>query len=217
MKKWTALLLVLLLLGALAACSSGEKKEDTKTPESSSETQQEAKPVTPADIEAAIKKALGDGDLATEDVPEDEMFSCALGDFDMTKVKSYVAKQAKVTALNVDSIVIAECADGYADEAVGLMNEYYAHTVNYIRQYPFGVPKVEGAKLYKVDNTVMLIIAGASADSEASPEEEAKLAASEYEKIDNALKELFGKLPENLIVIPEQSEDGGSHGGLIGG
>ncbi len=104
----------------------------------------------------------------------------------------------------------------YADEAVKLLNESFTQTVEYIRQYPFGVAKVEGARLYKVGNTVMLIIAGAYADENASAEDEAKLAASEYEKIDNALKELFGTLPENLVVIPEVTDNnGGNEGGLI--
>jgi len=119
----------------------------------------------------------------------------------------------------MDAVVIAECEDGYADEAVKQLNESFAQTVDYIRQYPFGVAKVEGARLYKIGNTVMLIIAGASADEKASAEDEAKLAASEYEKIDNALKALFGTLPENLAVIPEATDNGGSDEGdmILGG
>lgn len=41
----------------------------------------------------------------------------------------------------------------------------------------------------------MFIMAGADADENASAEDEAKLAVSEYEKIDNAIKSLFGTLP----------------------
>lgn len=47
-----------------------------------------------------------------------------------------------------------------------------------------------------------------------SDEDAAKLAASEYEKIDNTIKELFGSLPENLAVIPEDNENNNG-GGLI--
>ena len=212
MKKFIALLLAALMVMSFAACSSN-KNDDPKKPESSqTETNKtddpgkksdEVKTAAPKDIEAAIAKALGNGDLATVDVPEEEISLSALGRLDMTKVKSYVAKQAAVPSVDLDAIVIAECEDGYADEAVTLFNESYAQTVDYIRQYPFGVAKVEGARLYKVGNTVMLIIAGASAGDGASAEDEAKLAAAEYEKIDNALRDLFGTLPENLAVAPK--------------
>ena len=206
MKKFVTLLLAALMVMSFAACSSN-KNDNTKKPENNNTDV--VKTATPAEIEAAIAKALGDGDLATVDVPEDEMWGSAIGSLDLTKVKSYVAKQSANVSIDMDSIVIAECEDGYADEAVKLLNEYYAQTVDYVRQYPFGVAKVEGARLYKVGNTVMLIIAGASADENASAEDEAKLAASEYEKIDNALKELFGTLPENLAVIPEATDNNG--------
>lgn len=58
----------------------------------------------------------------------------------------------------------------------------------------------------------MYITAGATPDENASEEDAAKLADEEYKKIDNAVKELFGTLPENLAVIPE---DDGNHGGLL--
>ncbi len=220
MKKFVTLLLAALMVMSFAACSSN-KNDNPKKPENNNtdvvktttpaetDNTDVVKTTTPADIEAAIAKALGDGDLATVDVPKDEMWGSAIGRLDLTKVKSYVAKQSANVSIDMDSIVIAECEDGYADEAVKLLNESYAQTVDYVRQYPFGVAKVEGARLYKVGNTVMLIIAGASADENASAEDEAKLAASEYEKIDNALKELFGTLPENLAVIPEATDNNG--------
>ena len=195
MKKIIALLMAALVVLSFAAC--GKKPEDeSKAPE--------MKSATPAEIEAAIANALGDGYLATETVSEEEIFNCALGYLDMEKVKSYVAKVALITAIDHDTVVVAECEEGYADEAVSLFNENFANTLSYIRLYPFGVAKAEGARIYKVGNTVMYIIAGANSEEEISAEEEAKLAASEYEKIDNALKELFGALPENLAVIPKQ-------------
>ena len=191
MKKWIVFILAALMLLSMAACGSN-----------SGETEAPMKAATPAEIEAAVAAALGDGCLATVDVPEEELFTSPLGDLDLTKVKSYVAKQSEVVSVDVDSIVIAECEDGYADEAVAKLNEAYGRILSYIRQYPFGVAKVEGARLYKVGSTVMLIIAGASYDGEDS-EAEAKLANEEYQKIDEALKGLFGSLPQNLIQIPE--------------
>ena len=55
----------------------------------------------------------------------------------------------------------------------------------------------------------MYITAGAQAGGDLSREDEAKLAESEYEKIDKALGELLGSIPENLAVIPKDSESGG--------
>ena len=139
-----------------------------------------------------------------------------MGALDLDQVESYVAKQTQVPALNVDSVVIAKCKAGYADEAVDMINQSYAQTVSYIRQYPFGVAKVEGARLYKVDDLVIFIMAGAVADENATEEDAAKLAVSEYEKVDAAIKDLFGSIPQNLAVIPDPNQ-GGNGGGLIGG
>lgn len=210
MKKLIALLLAALMVMSFAACSSNNS-DNPKKPESD-----QTKVYTPAEIEAAIAKALGDGDLCTVDVPEEELFSSAISRLDLTKVKAYIAKQTNIPSVMLDSIVIAECEPGYADEAVKLFNENYAQVISYIRQYPFGVAKAENARIYKVGNTVMFIMAGADADENASAEDEAKLAVSEYEKIDNAIKSLFGTLPENLAVIPEATDNnGGNEGGLI--
>ena len=208
MKKVLIILLTALMVLSMAACGSSGKQDDSKASEP-------AKAATPEEIEAAVADALGDGYLCTETISEDGLWGCPLGNLDMDKVKSYVAKEAAVKAVNVDTVVVAEVEEGYADEAVDAFNESCAQTVSYIRQYPFGVPKVEGARIFKVGNTVMLILAGASADQDATAEDEAKLAAAEYEKVDNALKDLFGSLPENLAVVPEAGE--GKGGGLIGG
>lgn len=192
MKKIIAIVLAAVMALSLAACGSNtpKKPDDIKTD------------ATPAEIEAVVAKALGDGYLATVDVPEEELFMSALGYLDLTKVKSYVARQAAVTSVDLDTVVIVECEDGYAEEAVAKFNESFAQTISYIRQYPFGVAKVEGARLYQVGNTVIYIIAGAAYDGE-DAEAEAKLAADEYRKVDDALKGLFGALPQNLIQMPK--------------
>lgn len=199
------------------------KPEESKPEESKPEESKPAEPekpeeknVSPADIEAAIAKALGDGYLCTVDVSADEMYTSAISWLELEHIETYVAKSS--AAFGQDSVVIAKCKDGYADDAINALNEYYAQTISYIRQYPFDVAKVEGARIYKVGDTVMFIIAGASASSDASAEDKAKLAVSEYEKIDSALKELFGTLPENLAVIkePELPDNGGFDGGFEG-
>ena len=80
--------------------------------------------------------------------------------------------------------------------------------VDYIRQYPFGTAKVLNARIYQSGNYVMYILAGASYDGEDS-EAENKLAVSEYAKIDEAIKNIFGSLPNNSAVVPENDESAG--------
>lgn len=176
------------------------KPEETKPEESKPE---EAKEISPAEIEAAIAKALGDGYLCTVDVPESELLFSNKADIDLSQIESYIAKQAVITAVYQDSVIVMKCKSGYAEIAVDILNENYARTISYIRQYPFSVAKVESARLYKVGDIVMFILAGDCTSSDASTEDEAKLAAAEYEKIDNAIKSLFGTLPKNLAVIKE--------------
>lgn len=216
MKKVIALILAMMMLASLAACGNHSDNKQPNTNSNTSQTEEnhkeEIKNASPTEIEAAIAKALGDGYLATVDVPEDEIQTSALGGLDMEKVDGYIIKQAVIPSVDLDTVVIVNCKAGYADEAVKCLNESYANTISYIRQYPFGVAKVEGARLYKIGDTVIYVIAGASAEEGSSAEEEAKLAADEYDKIDAAIKEVCGILPENLAVIPE---DSGNTGGLF--
>lgn len=231
MKK-TALILVSLVI-ALSLASCGQKQPDptdtTETkPETTAsettkpeETKQESdtdktnmdpadSPVTPASIEKAIANAIGsDNYLCNTDI-EESWLKNSFG-FDMTKIKSYVAKQNAISAVNLDTVIILDVEDGYADTAVDILNNSYAQTVSYIRQYAFGVGKVLNARIYKEGNYVMYILAGASYDGN-DAEQEDELAVAEYAKIDAALKTLFGETPENLAVVPE---DDGNSGGLI--
>lgn len=234
MKKYIAIVFAALTVMSLAGCSNGTNSSTNNASDSSSASStvnsdaasdkttdnadsnsDAANNVSPADVESAIAKALGDGYLSTVDVPEDEMFLSAMAGIDLLQVESYVAKIAAVPSVNLDTVVAMKCKSGYADTAVDVLNSSYAQNISYIRQYPFSVAKVEGARLYKIGDTVIFIIGGASADDNASAEDEAKLAASEYEKIDNAIKELFGTLPENLAVITEPDNSDDDDGGFF--
>lgn len=154
------------------------------------------------DIEAAIANALGDGYLCTAEIPQEELILSCIGWLDMDKVDEYVVKGPAV--FGQDAVGIVRCKAGYADEAVKTLNERFAQSIDYIRQYPFDVAKVEGTRIFKVGDIVMYITAGAPYDS-GDKEEEAKLADAEYEKIDNAMKELFGSVPKNLAEMPTGS------------
>lgn len=225
MKKYIATITAAVLALTLTACSNTESKpndpqssnsgninnESTSKTDSKPDTPQSATP-SPKEIEAAIAKALGDGYLCTADVPDEEMGLSCIGWLDLTKVDEYVVKQPTIYAQ--DAVGIVKCKEGYADEAAKILNDRFAQSISYIRQYPSDVAKVEGTRIYRVGDILMYITAGAPTTAEMSDEDAAKLAASEYEKIDNAVKELFGSLPENLAVMPEDNENNNG-GGLI--
>lgn len=225
MKKYIATITAAVLALMLTACSNTESKpndpqssnsgnannDSTSKTDSKPDTPQSAAP-SPKEIEAAIAKALGDGYLCTADVPDEEMGLSCIGWLDLTKVDEYVVKQPTIYAQ--DAVGIVKCKEGYADEATKILNDRFAQSISYIRQYPFDVAKVEGTRIYRAGDILMYITAGAPATAEMSDEDAAKLAASEYEKIDNAVKELFGRLPENLAVMPEDNENNNG-GGLI--
>lgn len=232
MKKYIAILTLAAALFTFTACSGSEGAPATTQSHASNDSDpaESAPPesadisaqaeaaadsdISLGDIETAIADALGDGYLCTVKVPEDELILSCIGWLDMDRVNEYIVKQPAVYAQDVVGIV--RCKEGYADEAVNTLNERFAQSIGYIRQYPFDVAKVEGTRIYKVGDIVMYITAGAQADVDSSREDEAKLAETEYEKIDNALEELLGSIPENLAVIPK---DSGNNGGglLLGG
>ena len=221
MKKSTLILTSLILALTLASC--GQQKPDSPdTTEPKSETtasdttrtdDNKNNPdsgITPASIEKAIADAIGSDNYLCDTDSDLEWYKNAYG-LDLSKVKSYVSKQNSVSAVNLDTVVILEVEDGYADTVVGILNDAYAQVVSYIRQYAFGVGKVLNARIYREGNYVMYILAGASYDGD-DAEKEDELAVSEYAKIDAALKEIFGETPKNLAVVPE---DDGNNGGLI--
>ncbi len=227
MKKYVSIIAAAALVLTLTACNDNTENKpnnsgSTASADGNSTSKTDDKPDssqmpahTPKDIEEAVAKALGEGYLCTADVPADEIIFSNMSEVDLTQIEEYIVKQTNVPSVNLDTVIVLKCKNGYADEAVSALNEKYAQNISYIRQYPFGVAKVEGARLYKVDDTVMFFLAGASPESDASPEDKAKLAADEYKKIDDVVKELFGSVPENLAVIPEDS--GNNNGGLMPG
>ena len=227
MKKSALIITALVLALTLASCGNqNPNTPDTTSPKAETVAPETDKPadtapdtkkedntaseITPALIEKVIADAIGSDNYLCDTDIEENWLKNSYG-FDMSKIKSYVAKQNAISAVNLDTVIILEVEDGYADTAVDILNDSYAQMVSYIRQYAFGVGKVMNARIYKEGNYVMYILAGASYDGN-DAEQEDELAVSEYAKIDGALKTLFGEIPENLAVIPE---DDGSSGGLI--
>lgn len=205
-KKIALILLSLVMALGIVACgkATDNKKTDDNGKGNTTVT------ATPAEIEQKIADAIGkDNYLCDTEIDKDWMQNSF--QLDMSKVESYVAKQNSIASVNPDTVIVLKTKDGYADEAVKLLNESFAQMVSYIRQYPFGTAKVMNGRLYQSGNYVIYVIAGASYDGE-DTEAEAKLATSEYAKIDEAVKSVFGTLPKNSAVVPE---DDGNNGGLI--
>lgn len=227
MKKSALIITALVLALTLASCGNqNPNTPDTTSPKTETVEPETDKPaettpdtkkddstaseITPASIEKAIADAVGSENYLCDTDIEESWLKNSFG-LDLSKVKSYVAKQNAISAVNLDTVIILETEDGYADTVVELLNESYSGAVSYIRQYAFGVGKVMNARIYKEGNYVMYILAGANYEGN-DAEKEDEFAVSEYKKIDDALNSIFGEIPENLAVIPE---DDGSSVGLI--
>ena len=208
MKRIALIFLSLLMVFSLGSCGKGA--DNKKTGDNGRSSTVVTVTATPAEIEEKIAQAIGaDNYLCDTDIDKDWLQNSF--QLDMSKVESYVAKQNAIASVNPDTVIVLKTKDGYADEAVAKLNDSFAQMVGYIRQYPFGTAKVLNARLYQSVDYVIYVIAGASYDGEDS-EAENKLAASEYAKIDEAVQSIFGTLPENLAVVPE---DDGTAGGLM--
>lgn len=208
MKKFALILLSLVMVFSVVACGGNDGKDDKKGNNGKNNTTAAA---TPADIEKKIADAIGKDNYLCDTEVEKDWLQNSFG-LDLSKVESYVAKQNSISSVNPDTVIVLKVKDGYADEAVKTLNTAFAQMVSYIRQYPFGTAKVMNARLYQSGNYVIYVIAGASYDGE-DAEAEAKLANTEYAKIDEAIKGVFGTLPKNSAVVPE--DDGNNGGGFI--
>lgn len=200
MKKMTLIFLSAMMVFGLTACgNTNEDNGDGKTAEVTVTA-------TPEEIEQKIAAAIGeDNYLCDTDIDEDWLEN-SYG-LDLSKVESYVAKQNSISSVNLDTVIILKTEDGYADEAVDKLNENFAQTVDYSKMYSMNVAKVSNARIYKAGNYVMYLLAGAGYDGE-DAEEESKLALAEYEKIDEAVREIFGVVPKNLAAVPQDEGAG---------
>lgn len=197
MKKFVLILLSLVMVFSMAAC--GQNGENNKPDDNGKNNTTVT--ATPEEIEQKIADAIGKDNYLCDTAIEKNWLEGYFG-FDMSKVEAYAAKQNSISSVNPDTVIILKVKDGYTKEAAEKLNTAFAQLVSYIRQYPFGTAKVMNGRLYQSGNYVIYVIAGASYDGE-DAEAEAKLANSEYAKIDEVIKGVFGTLPENLAVVPE--------------
>ena len=160
-----------------------------------------SKNTSPEQIEAAVANALGDGYSHIQPISEEELTLSIFNGLDLSKVESYVAKQTSQPENKRDMIAVFKSKHSYANQLVEILNSHYAQVVSNTMQNRYDVLKVNGTRIYRIGDTVMFILAGASPEDGASTDEEAALAEAEYAKIDGAIKKLFGYIPENLAEI----------------
>ena len=209
MKRLIAGLLVLMMVLSLVACGGNNGGTNNGGNNSGENQQEEKKEPTPEEIEQAIIDAIGADAYKCDTVIDEEMMPLTImADIDLSKVEAYVGKQNAVTAVCHDCVVILKCKDGYEEEVIHTLNVNYSAICGYVRLYPFGAIKVQNARLYKFDNYVVFVIAGA--DLEAEEPTDAEVAAKvdeEYAKIDEAIKGVFGKLTDNLAEEVEDDDE----------
>lgn len=206
MKKAFLIMMTLVMVFASVGCG---KKDD-------GEVQKEVT-MEPSEIETKLKEALGeDIYLCNTDMTEDDLTN--IHGFDLSQIESYVAKCNNITSINPDTVIILKVKDGYADTAMEKLNELFASKVNYARLYSYGAAKVLNARLYRSGNYVAMILAGTMGELGMSEEDIAAQVDTGYTNMDAVWKDIFGNIPENSAVIPEEKEnqDGGLPGGLPG-
>ena len=202
MKRILTFVLALSMALSLAAC--GGKADDNKKDNNTEAT------MTAQEIMDALKEKLGDSFDCDTTETEDRM--SGYWGLDMDKVESWAAMSNSNSAINPSAAVIIKVKDGYAQNAAALLQSGYEQVLSYSRMYNMDLQKVLQARLFISGNYVALLILGAEGNWEASDEEQAKFAAEEAAKVDEAWSGIFGSA-DNSITIPE--DDGSSNGGFF--
>ena len=203
MKRILTFVLALTMALSLAAC--GGKADDNKKNDSNTEVT-----MTAQEIMDTLKEKLGDSFDCDTTETEDRM--SGYWGLDMDKVESWAAMSNSNSAINPSAAVIIKVKDGYAQDAAALLQFGYEQVLSYSRMYNMDLQKVLQARLFISGNYVALLILGAEGNWEASDEEQAKFAAEEAAKVDEAWSGIFGSA-DNSITIPE--DDGSSNGGFF--
>ena len=189
MKKATALLLALMLTLSLAACGSSN---DSGNKDNGNTTVDK----TAQEVLDALKEKLGDSYGC--DLAEDEDRMTNYYGLDMSKIDSWAAESSENSALDPSTAVVLKVKDGYAQDAVALLQERYNQVLDYVRMYSMNVAQVEQARLFVNGNYVALLILGQTPDENTA--DEAKLAQDEAAKVDAAWQDIFGSASNQLVV-----------------
>lgn len=209
MKRVITLLLSLMLVLSLAACgnsnNNGGKTEVT---------------LTAAEVLDSLKKSLGES--YTSDTAETEDRMTNYWGLDLSQVESWAAETNSNSALQSDCAIVLKVKDGYANTAAAALQKGFDQIVSYNRMYDMDLQRVLQGRLYINGNYVALLIEGQQGDWQASAENQAKFAAEEAAKVDEAWKAVFGAAV-NAITIPADTGNSGfnfnddGEEGLLGG
>lgn len=189
MKKATALLLALMMVLSLAACGNSN---DNGNKDSGNTTVDK----TAQEVLDALKEKLGDSYGC--DLAEDEDRMTNYYGLDMSKIDSWAAESSENSALDPSTAVVLKVKDGYAQDAVALLQERYDQVLDYVRMYSMNVAQVEQARLFVNGNYVALLILGQTPDENTA--DEAKLAQDEAAKVDAAWQDIFDSASNQLVV-----------------
>lgn len=189
MKKATALLLALMMVLSLAACGNSN---DNGNKDSGNTTVDK----TAQEVLDALKEKLGDSYGC--DLAEDEDRMTNYYGLDMSKIDSWAAESSENSVLDPSTAVVLKVKDGYAQDAVALLQERYNQVLDYVRMYSMNVAQVEQARLFVNGNYVALLILGQTPDENTA--DEAKLAQDEAAKVDAAWQDIFGSASNQLVV-----------------
>ena len=201
MKRILTFVLALSMALSLAAC--GRKTDDNK--KNNTEVT-----MTAQEIMDTLKEKLGDSFEC--DVAEAEDNISGYWGLDMEQVESWASMSNSNSAVNSSYAVIVKVKDGYAQDAAALLQTGYEQILSYSRMYNMDLQKVLQARLFVNGNYAALLILGAQGDWEASDEVQAKFAAEEAAKVDEAWSGIFGSA-DNSITVPE--DNGSGNGGFF--
>lgn len=151
---------------------------------------------TAQEVLDALKEKLGDSYGC--DLVEDEDRMTNYYGLDMSKIDSWAAESSENSALDPSTAVVLKVKDGYAQDAVALLQERYDQVLDYVRMYSMNVAQVEQARLFVNGNYVALLILGQTPDENTA--DEAKLAQDEAAKVDAAWQDIFGSASNQLVV-----------------
>ena len=201
MKRILTFVLALSMALSLAAC--GSKTDDNK--KNNTEVT-----MTAQEIMDTLKEKLGDSFECDTAESEDRM--SGYWGLDMSRVESWASMSNSNSAVNSSYAVIVKVKDGYAQDAAALLQTGYEQILSYSRMYNMDLQKVLQARLFVNGNYAALLILGAQGDWEASDEVQAKFAAEEAAKVDEAWSGIFGSA-DNSITVPE--DNGSNNGGFF--
>lgn len=209
MKRIITLLLSLMLVLSLAACGNSNNNSG-KTEVT----------LTAAEVLESLKKSLGES--YTSDTAETEDRMTGYWGLDLSQVESWAAETNSHSALQSDCAIILKVKDGYANDAAALLQTGFDQIVSYNRMYDMDLQRVLQGRLYINGNYVALLIEGQQGDWQASAEDQAKFAAEEAAKVDEAWKAIFGAAVNAITILADDGNSGFNFNddgeeGLLGG